>query len=487
LRWQKLFFLSAFAVELVLQFTALGLPYIKSSWGLFDTTIVGVGILAQWVLPIFVNSMSELKVVLGLRILRLLRIARAVRLMSRFRVMWLLIRGLGGAMITLAWAMVLLIAVIYTFAIFGVEILYRSVRSSFEHDDVVTFDLIKEYFGTVPRAMLTLLQLTTEDSWAVFVRPILLRHWWLIFYFGLFLGVAVLAVMNLVTAIIVETSVDAAKADREAVKKWQASAVRVILKEVEDLITAADTDGSGDLTKEELLDAYVNNLDLRRRIDSVCDFSELVEMFDFIDSDGDGLLTSEELSTYFSEFRSDPVKALQIRTLHVLHSIEHNIFALIPQDTSQWRDPAQSAITNSTEGRGTVLRLPAASAMSPPRPANRWPFDTLSRDVGAEMDQLKLGFENDLTSLRGQVTQLVATQDQLQQQISNLTALFSSRLSRRMGTAEASALKRSQGFMGAPLPMVPIGSPGLPTAVLGNCCGGARAEVAVLKGNTEEV
>jgi len=332
------FFLALFTVELVLSGIVFGKAFLQTAWGSFDMFIVAVGLTAKVIFPLL-QLPSELKIVLSFRILRLLRIARAIRMVPQFRILWMLVRGLWSAMQTLLWAAVLMVAVIYTFAIVAVEVIYSMHVDSFveDQDPNMPPELLFSLFGTVPRSMLTLLQITTQDSWAIFVRPLVIRHWYLILYFAPFIGVMIMAVMNLVTAIIVETSMQSAKADRDAERKYQMKTAAKTLAEVEKAILSADQDGSGDVTKQEMLHAYTSDSVVRLKVDSVIDVTELMDLFDIFDDDGDGELSFVELRNNFLSYKADPIKSLLLRKLRILGFIEHNVAKIVGFSIAQSR------------------------------------------------------------------------------------------------------------------------------------------------------
>mmetsp|Transcript_43345 Transcript_43345/g.114325 ORF Transcript_43345/g.114325 Transcript_43345/m.114325 type:complete len:787 (-) Transcript_43345:387-2747(-) len=323
-------FLACFSFELIVHLLLFRLAFVKSPWGAFDCVIVTFGICDQWILPLVVTLDSHFKVLLTFRVLRLVRITRAVRLMSQFRVMWMLVRSLGGALVTLFWAVLLLCTIVYVFAIVAVELVYKlGMHSVLAAGDLETGEIIDRCFGTVAKSMFTLFQITTLDSWSPIVRPILFHHWQLIFFFGPFIGISAIAVMNLVTAIIVETSRETAFQDKAMMKKFLDQQAKHTLHEVASILNEADLDGSGDVTKEELVETYSTNERVRAKIDGVCDFAELVELFDFFDDEGDGALTFEELSTFFQDYKVNPVRALQVRTLKRLSDLELSVHHII--------------------------------------------------------------------------------------------------------------------------------------------------------------
>mmetsp|Transcript_18420 Transcript_18420/g.47210 ORF Transcript_18420/g.47210 Transcript_18420/m.47210 type:complete len:553 (+) Transcript_18420:82-1740(+) len=326
-------FLSCFTLEVSAQLFVYGSAYLKTSWGCFDCIVVAIGILTQWVAGLWVllsnmpdptsGESGSVKLLLALRIVRLLRLARAARLMSHFRVLWMLVRGLWAALSTLLWAIVILIVVIYTFAICGMELM---LHDPFFVDDASL--QVHHFFGTMPKAMLTLLQFTTLDTWAAFVRPVVMKSGWMCWYFGLFMGVSSIAIMNLVTAIIVEVSIEAAHNDRDMLEKTNRAEEAQVVADVKALMERADTDHSGELTPQELVSACMASPDLMEQINALATVQDFLNLFDIFDDDASGSLTPDELCDGFIALRRDPVVALMKQLLKHFHTFEREFWEM---------------------------------------------------------------------------------------------------------------------------------------------------------------
>ena len=60
----------------------------------FDAMLVSLGLLTALLEQMTGSATDDLGPIMVLRVLRLLKLARAVRLFSQFKVMWMLVRGL---------------------------------------------------------------------------------------------------------------------------------------------------------------------------------------------------------------------------------------------------------------------------------------------------------------------------------------------------------------------------------------------------------
>merc|ERR1719491_1141342 len=120
-------FTAIFVVELILRFLADGWIWIMELMNFMDFTLIVVtGILPMWILgPLGIKS-SIMCMLQVLRALRLVKLVRMVRTVPMFRIFWTLIRGLMDSGRTLLWTYIMLFAVLYVFAVFGVFLIGKS-------------------------------------------------------------------------------------------------------------------------------------------------------------------------------------------------------------------------------------------------------------------------------------------------------------------------------------------------------------------------
>ena len=162
--WIERVFLGIYTVEVLLRLLVHGCPLFKNSWFLLDFALVCVGIIALVVAPILGGGKIlgvELEQVLVVRGLRLLRLARALRMVGHFKVIWRLVYGILTARHTMLSVSCLVLLWLFIFGCVAVEVITKdaTLRSNPETEAVV-----QDSFGTLPRSILTLLQFVTMDS-----------------------------------------------------------------------------------------------------------------------------------------------------------------------------------------------------------------------------------------------------------------------------------------------------------------------------------
>eukprot|EP00929_Paragymnodinium_shiwhaense_P054497 TRINITY_DN27319_c0_g1_i4.p1 TRINITY_DN27319_c0_g1~~TRINITY_DN27319_c0_g1_i4.p1 ORF type:complete len:811 (-),score=157.75 TRINITY_DN27319_c0_g1_i4:116-2548(-) len=285
LRYLEDFFLFIYTAELVARMIAFGLRAFSSNWVRFDAFLVCCGILDQvfWALGLDGGGTFILQKVMLVRLLRLARLARLVRLVVRFRVLWLLVQGLLHSINTLIWTFVIILILLYMFAVLALELIAPDESMSERYNDIV-----EVYFGSLTAALLTLLQVLTLDSIGGIYRPLILAKPWLFFYFMAFLLICSIALMNLITALMVESAMTQAQGDREANKAYTAMKRKQMIVELQRIFSSLDADESGMIDFEELMSADQEVLDHLQELVDSDDPAELKHVFRTLDYDRSG-------------------------------------------------------------------------------------------------------------------------------------------------------------------------------------------------------
>lgn len=176
-------------------------PLFRSGWFLLDFFLVCLGLLALVVIPTIETGAQEgFEQVLIVRGLRLLRLARVLRMVHRFKVVWRLVSGLLSAWDTMVSTTGLIMIWLYIFGCVALEFITTDAELL---ADPATTSIVKENFGSLPKATLTLLQFVTMDAIANVYYPLVMAKPVLIIYFLPLLMFLSIGLMNLVTAVLV--------------------------------------------------------------------------------------------------------------------------------------------------------------------------------------------------------------------------------------------------------------------------------------------
>ncbi|ASO22224.1 voltage-gated sodium channel [Actinoalloteichus hoggarensis] len=164
-----------FVVELVVKLYAYRLDFFRDPWNWFDIVVVGVALVPT----------AE-----GFAVLRALRIMRALRLISQVPSMRRVVGALLSAIPGLLSILGLLLLVLYTGAVVGVQ-LFR--------------DAAPQDFGSVSSSLFTMFEVMTLEGWQDIADPVMDVYpaaW--VFFIG-YIVVTSFIVLNLLLAVLVGT------------------------------------------------------------------------------------------------------------------------------------------------------------------------------------------------------------------------------------------------------------------------------------------
>eukprot|EP00747_Dinoflagellata_sp_TGD_P013506 gnl/TRDRNA2_/TRDRNA2_122618_c0_seq1.p1 gnl/TRDRNA2_/TRDRNA2_122618_c0~~gnl/TRDRNA2_/TRDRNA2_122618_c0_seq1.p1 ORF type:complete len:185 (-),score=35.33 gnl/TRDRNA2_/TRDRNA2_122618_c0_seq1:284-838(-) len=160
--------------------------------------------------------------------------------------------------------------------------------------------------------------------------------------------------MNLVTAIIVQSSIDATQDDREAQKSWEAQKLKSLMPTIKQLFHTLDLDDSGELHLNEMLDAPEA---LLQELQLITRMEDIEGLFRLMDHDGSGFLSIDEFCDGIVRTQSDKPPEL-IRLMKQCNDI-----LAIVRSMNDWMQDMEKKVlkieTGETAASSLVERLDA--------------------------------------------------------------------------------------------------------------------------------
>jgi len=257
--------------------------------GTFDLIVVicnGIEIL-----NIFDLKVGYLRVFRALRAVRALRILRILR---SFRILRLMAASIASSMVSPLWAFVLLVLVMYMFAIILLQGAEDFVRNT-EPMPSETLENLREDFGNILVTIFSLTQaISGGRSWGEFVQPYMTISPWYGVVFTVFVVFVVFGVLNILTGLFVASTGDLYKYDKELLIQEELCQQEAVINQIRSLFVEIDTDKSGTISSQELkghlqdrrVQAYFSVLHI--------DVSRAEGLFRLLDKDGSGDISIEE-------------------------------------------------------------------------------------------------------------------------------------------------------------------------------------------------
>jgi len=290
--WTDVVFLILFAIEISARMLLDGPNFFTGSnrwWNCFDclctfTSLLDVAM--QWV---------DLSYVRALKILRVFRLTRMLGAVRCIRALRMMVASIVCSLISLMWAFVLLAFLLYLFAIFIMQGM-ESYIYSLTADPRADLTTLLTYYGRVDKSMLSLfMSITGGKDWADTLSPLAEITWWYVAFFVLYVTFVLFGVMNVLTAIFVESAGQIAQIDKELVIQEEISQQQSVIDELRRLLKGCDEDQSGTITDQELetllnkkeITAYLHHLGI--------DISEAKGLFQLLDLDDVKAVDIDEL------------------------------------------------------------------------------------------------------------------------------------------------------------------------------------------------
>lgn len=304
-----LLFCAVFVLDLILRLVAERMRFFQSrewGWNVFDV-FVSCTVLAEavvhWyqyacgtstlsVVTLLLRKFSVLRI---LRLLRVIRMTRSIRVIRFIRELRLMVFSLTGSLKSLAWAVVLMLIILLFFGVVftdGAVAYYENLSAKgAEHQGG---DLMK-YFGTLSAATVTLyMSMSGGEDWGVILNSLepLPSEYRLMFL--LFITFAVLALLNVVTAVFVGTAMQQSQADRDLIVQEEMEHKGEFVNLMQQVFNELDTNSSGALSFEEFekhieddkILAYLRTLEI--------DVSQVRTLFTLLDVDNTGEVDIDE-------------------------------------------------------------------------------------------------------------------------------------------------------------------------------------------------
>jgi len=277
-----------FLFEIILRMCAYKLSFWvgpEAKWNMFDMCLVGSSVAER------IFQASNFSFARILRLFRMVRMLRVLRMVPMFKGLQKMLISLCGCMLSLVWLTILMVLIIYVFAIGFMQAYLRELESGRLMLGKKLEDLDAMY-GTVGQSMLTLfMTVSGGQDWKDAMDPIAAIspiHGCMFLFYIIFIFFGVL---NVVTGVFVDRALETAQADKDFVVLEELQSRKSDMKDLTDFFTMLDHDRDGklcrsDITivdKDQWLEAYLASMDMTE--------GTLLEMFDILDCEDSGALT----------------------------------------------------------------------------------------------------------------------------------------------------------------------------------------------------
>jgi len=361
--------LLVYSCEILLRIYAHGRHYRKSWWNWLDVVVVAIDIFLH-VIRSAVGNMPNLSII---RTFRLIRLARAFRVSVLFPELNTMLKGMGGAVRTVLWGLILLLSFVGLFSIAAVQLIHP-INNTIEYDGC---DRCPHAYENVWQAVLTLLQqIVAGDSWGLMTLQIIQAQGWTFFFFLTCLISLNLCVVNLIIAAVVEKATHVYEDENKNMIRLLAIAKQERMREAQQellkLCYQMDYDKSGTLSLQELLagfdtDEYFSNL--LKSMDMSRD--EVAMIFSMFDQDGSGDIDYHEFVNQLHKIKFQEERSLLLWVMNDVRTLVNRFDRSLaagrrperPEKPEDATPPAASDAGGSVSGEDEAEELTRIAAL----------------------------------------------------------------------------------------------------------------------------
>eukprot|EP00927_Polykrikos_kofoidii_P022926 TRINITY_DN21265_c0_g2_i1.p1 TRINITY_DN21265_c0_g2~~TRINITY_DN21265_c0_g2_i1.p1 ORF type:complete len:681 (-),score=107.41 TRINITY_DN21265_c0_g2_i1:247-2238(-) len=331
-RWQKpstVVLSIMYIVDIAMRIYVFQMSFFKSGMNMFDLCIVALDVTLGG-MEVMWNSetTNPMSVFRGLQALRMFRV---VRKFAMFRDLYMMMKGMVGAMRAIFFSSLFIGLVLTMFSIIAVEVIEPINRNLAAEDTYPDCARCHRAFSTVMSSNLTFFtSILAGDSWGQVAVPIMEREWWTAFIIVTAFLVVELGLLNVVVAVVVDRQAQAREEDKAlqyAMKKEQSDAS---YRHLINLFKSMDDDNSGTLTLNELEESFAEHVEFQDmlRFMDICG-DDLPIVFRMMDRDGGGKVDYEEFVKLLHNLRTLDMRTLMFLTRQ--HTIETKEIIVVMQ------------------------------------------------------------------------------------------------------------------------------------------------------------
>jgi hypothetical protein len=294
-----------FWVEFLMWFGCVGMEYFGHSWFQFDFLML----VAMTADVYYVNVMAGVaadsndaaSMYRALRVFRVFRILKALhtlQMVEGAQQLFILLATLMRSMTSVLRIFALAIPLVWGLAVcmteWGFLLQGQGIKYKIGDDKYDSWREWYAFFGSTGHSSFAIIQAATRDHWSALSRMLLRvdpKMAWV-----LLVGQTVfwLIYFNLITAILIEKTLEVASKREALILKHEQEAERAIMAEMQKEFSQGDEDGSGELSWSEF-NELVNSRHMVKRLQMLeIPLDDIGDLFRMCDTDGGGTITVQE-------------------------------------------------------------------------------------------------------------------------------------------------------------------------------------------------
>jgi len=283
-------------------------------WNVFDLLLTVYAVAEEWITHLEAQGGFSLTYTRLIRGFRMVRVLRVIRVMRFFRELRLMVCSTMQCFVSLSWAMVLMLIIIFLFTVCFMHAAAIHLNDRPEPDMNVRKGL-QDSYGSLPGGMFSLLlAVSGGDDWINLVTPLEAISPMYKVLFSVYVFFVLIGVVNVVTSAFVQRACEFSRLDRDLVIQSEMVSHEAFLAEMKGIFEEVDVDNSGKITWEKFRRFMENDQVQAYFATQQLDTSDARELFTLLDSDGNNYIDLEEFIMGCQKLRGQ-AKSSDVATL----------------------------------------------------------------------------------------------------------------------------------------------------------------------------
>eukprot|EP00929_Paragymnodinium_shiwhaense_P019475 TRINITY_DN13262_c0_g1_i3.p1 TRINITY_DN13262_c0_g1~~TRINITY_DN13262_c0_g1_i3.p1 ORF type:complete len:737 (-),score=92.90 TRINITY_DN13262_c0_g1_i3:446-2626(-) len=317
-----------YVFDLCLRFYADGLGTFKHRGTWLDLLIVFVSVLEHCLALVQVAANEGSFLLLRMiRLFRLLRLIRIGKLFAGMKELKMLVQMIGTCAKTMFWSFLMAFLVTTMWAVVAVELVHPVTHRLQETGQWEDCERCGRAFESVWAATLTFFQtVLAGDSWGVVAMPIIEDSPWTGVIFCGALFTLTYGIMQLITAVVVDSFSDMRKFDVNALATELEADEKDEKECLRSMFEAIDADCSREISLEELIEWARNSKEFGQWLRVMdLDGNDLQRLFSMLDVDRNGAIEIEEFIDMLHRLKNAESRTTVKMVKHVVETVEQAV------------------------------------------------------------------------------------------------------------------------------------------------------------------
>lgn len=297
-------FTALFCIELLVRLVREGISKYfcgkERAWAILDVIILSLSF-ADVLLHVYDVTTRATSLRIG-RVFRVLRIGKVLRGIRFLRDLRLLIVGMINSIMSIFWTVFALIFLMYTGSVIVLSIVVEDVIEGNTY--------YVEFWGSIATSMCTLFQVMSGDGWwSVVATGVDSQYPGMRYFFMAYYSITAYGLLNIVTGIFVEQTLNASKTDAELLQDKRLEDRRMLEAFFHSVFEIMDTDGTGHVDFSEFMEC-IKDADIRFAMERAeLRVDDVVKVFSLLDGNVDAAISCEEFVSGCMKLRGQPTLA----------------------------------------------------------------------------------------------------------------------------------------------------------------------------------